>query len=337
MGEADDGVSLACKRARDYNYYYDMLSVLINGINMIKMIKVDRIWFLVVVVLLLMVSCGRVDLGKLETGTPYLGQYHDEDIVVVFDRVSEGNVEGRAYLDEGILEVEPAEFSFNIGRSGKGRLKHDEAEERFKISVDDGSLKGICGASDFILSPYVADSASFKSFYEKPLYKVLEENDRVYAHDVPGYWISYPETQEPFGTIYMRKLADLAFLQKEDLNMDLYYPNEPTPLARPLLVLIHGGAFYNGDKQSVGFPEMGQHFAQRGFVVASINYRLGFRPTGKSIDRAGYRAVQDAHAALRFLISRADEFQIDTNNIFVAGTSAGAITALNAVPKHPER
>jgi acetyl esterase/lipase len=74
---------------------------------------------------------------------------------------------------------------------------------------------------------------------------------------------------------------------------------------------------------------MGHYFAERGYVVASINYRLGFFPLAPSVDRAGYRALQDAHAAVCYLIANADEFGIDTSNIFAAGTSAGAITALN--------
>ena len=47
------------------------------------------------------------------------------------------------------------------------------------------------------------------------------------------------------------------------------------------------------------------------------------------MDRAGYRALQDAHAATCYLISKADEYGIDTTKIFAAGASAGAITALN--------
>ena len=277
----------------------------------------------------MLASCGKVDLGKLETGKPYVGQLHNDDIVVVFDQVTDGNVKGHYYIDTEALIVDPVVFSSQVKRNGRGSLKHGDEEGKIKISVGDGSLQGKCGSSDFVLRPYVEDTASFHSFYLEPMYKVFEEQDRVYAHDVSGYWSSYPETREKFSAIYLRKISELAFSRDLDLDMDLYYPKTPATISRPLLVLIHGGAFYNGDKRSVGFPEMGYYFAKRGYVVASINYRLGYRPSGKSIDRAGYRAVQDAHAAVRYLISCADEFQIDTDNIFIAGTSAGAITALN--------
>ena len=181
-----------------------------------------------------------------------------------------------------------------------------------------------------LLSCCKPPKTDFKPMYMEPLYEVAEEQGRVYARNVEGYWSTYPDTREDFGKIYTRKIRDLALKKDLNLDMDIYYPKEPaTELRRPLLVLIHGGAFYNGDKQDIGYPEMGHYFAERGYVVASINYRLGFFPLAPSVDRAGYRALQDAHAAVCYLIANADEFGIDTTNIFAAGTSAGAITALN--------
>lgn len=174
------------------------------------------------------------------------------------------------------------------------------------------------------------DNTHFKPMYMAPHYEVAVEQGRVYAHDVKGHWSTYPDTGESFGDIYKNKAKDLAFNKDLDLDMDIYYPKEPVGAQRrPLLLLIHGGAFYNGDKQDLGYPDMGHHFAERGYVVASINYRLGFKPLAPDVDRAGYRALQDAHAAVCYLIENADEFGIDTTMIFAAGTSAGAITALN--------
>lgn len=171
---------------------------------------------------------------------------------------------------------------------------------------------------------------NFKPMYRQPIYDVAEEPGRKYAKNVKGYWMSYSDTREDFGTIYIGKLKDLTRTRNLDLDMDVYYPKEPiSQCRRPLLLLIHGGAFYNGDKRDLGYPEMGHYFAERGYVVASINYRLGFLPMAPDVDRAGYRALQDAHAAVCYLLNNADEFGIDTTKIFAAGTSAGAITALN--------
>ena len=43
-----------------------------------------------------------------------------------------------------------------------------------------------------------------------------------------------------------------------------------------------------------------------------------------------YRAVQDANAALRYLVSKSGDYAIDVNHIFIGGASAGAVTSLTA-------
>lgn len=43
---------------------------------------------------------------------------------------------------------------------------------------------------------------------------------------------------------------------------------------RPFILLIHGGGFVGGDKSS--WEDECKEFAKRGYVTASINYRLGF-------------------------------------------------------------
>ena len=111
-----------------------------------------------------------------------------------------------------------------------------------------------------------------------------------------------------------------------DLDMDIYQPvGDSLAGNRPLVMMIHGGAFINGDKRQSEFEDWCRHFASLGYVAASINYRLGFK---LDVNRAGYRAVQDARAAMQYLLSRKD-LRIDPDRLFVAGTSAGAITALN--------
>ena len=54
-----------------------------------------------------------------------------------------------------------------------------------------------------------------------------------------------------------------------------------------------------------------------------------FLQYNNSVERTGYNAVKDAHAAMRFLVENQNKYQIDTSLIFVCGTSAGAITSLN--------
>ncbi|MEI8137698.1 MAG: T9SS type A sorting domain-containing protein [Bacteroidota bacterium] len=117
------------------------------------------------------------------------------------------------------------------------------------------------------------------------------------------------------------------------LLLDFYQGTGDTSLARPLIVIAHGGSFFGGTKTDADMTALGQRFAKKGFAVASIEYRVGFFPFDSSgIVPALIRAVQDMKAAVRFFYkdkSTINQFKIDTNNIFIGGTSAGAITALH--------
>lgn len=83
-------------------------------------------------------------------------------------------------------------------------------------------------------------------------------------------------------------------------------------------------------------------FAKKGYVIASIDYRLGIEHEGEIADyhEALYRAQQDGKAAIRFFRKHADKYGIDTAQIFLTGSSAGSKTALaiaymdeNEIPK----
>ena len=68
--------------------------------------------------------------------------------------------------------------------------------------------------------------------------------------------------------------------------------------------------------------------AQRGYVVASIDYRLTGPFWGLESDRPPLDAVEDTRAAIRFLRKSAGQARIDTRRIGLAGDSAGACTSL---------
>lgn len=135
----------------------------------------------------------------------------------------------------------------------------------------------------------------------------------------------------------------------DTLKMDLYVPrceDVSQTSKKPLLIWIHGGAFLAGDKNDASITRLCKQFARRGYVTASIDYRLGFVSDDAAWNcnfpnyscvfasdsaewiRAWYRGVQDAKGALRYLVNRNSQYKIDVNNIFVAGESAGALIAL---------
>ncbi len=82
---------------------------------------------------------------------------------------------------------------------------------------------------------------------------------------------------------------------------------------------------------------MTKNFTPQGFITASIEYRLAspfdFNPFDLKDDKlreVHFKAVQDARQAIKFIFENAAKLGIDTNNVFLIGTSAGAITALSA-------
>jgi predicted peptidase len=117
-----------------------------------------------------------------------------------------------------------------------------------------------------------------------------------------------------------------------DLKLDVYQPSGDTAAKRPALVWVHGGGFTTGDKSTTG--SRARFFAQRGYVVASINYRL-LSPTGCSgasnievCINAAFAAQHDAQAAIRWLRAHASTYKIDTDRIAIGGNSAGGVTSL---------
>lgn len=93
--------------------------------------------------------------------------------------------------------------------------------------------------------------------------------------------------------------------------------------------MIHGGAFASGSKENQDMVEFCKIFAQEGYVTATIYYRLGMNPLStKSAERAVYGAVQDSRAAVCFMKHNSQELRIDTNNIYLIRSSAGAFMCL---------
>ncbi len=141
---------------------------------------------------------------------------------------------------------------------------------------------------------------------------------------------------------------------EEQMFLDLYKPIGDNNLNRPLLVLVHGGAWVAGSRNEQEIQLLAKWYAKFGYVVASVSYRLGFHPSigngsntltcplvtvesncvypadSAEMVRALYRAMQDVKGAVRFLKGRAAEDSVCISNVFLAGVSAGGFNALAA-------
>ena len=145
------------------------------------------------------------------------------------------------------------------------------------------------------------------------------------------------------------KTADVTYGSAVDQNgttvtlkLDVYRPAGDTVTKRPLIVWVHGGSFRAGTKASPEIVDEATTFARKGYVTASIEYRLsptgcgGSAPVAACVDAIN-DAREDAQAAVRFFRARATTYGVDPSRIAIGGTSAGAITALNVAyqPDHP--
>lgn len=174
--------------------------------------------------------------------------------------------------------------------------------------------------------------AGAQGCYADPIYGVALERDVVY-----GTAVDYCGSEV-------------------QLLMDVYRPVGDGNARRPAIVLAHGGAFLSGDKGSYDMAEAAAAFAARGYLAASINYRLGFHKSvfhtpdaqgcafvgalagaqeaqclyayPAEVERALYRAVQDARGAIRFVKTQVDS--VDAGNVFIGGGSAGGFVAMAA-------
>lgn len=119
------------------------------------------------------------------------------------------------------------------------------------------------------------------------------------------------------------------------LSMDIYKAEYAIEDA-PTILYVFGGGFKEGDRAR-GTGKWFSTLNSYGFNVVSIDYRLGLkgvRMGGLSfvdkLENAINLAVEDLFSATEFLIENGARYGIDSSNIVLAGSSAGAITVLQA-------
>lgn len=110
---------------------------------------------------------------------------------------------------------------------------------------------------------------------------------------------------------------------------------------KPVLLFAFGGGFKGGDKAYRGYISFFHFLARQGFVVVSTDYRTQLKDLQASeiqspvdfmqvLRQAVDTAVTDFYGATSFILSHHDAWKINPRQIIACGSSAGAITALQA-------
>ncbi len=133
----------------------------------------------------------------------------------------------------------------------------------------------------------------------------------------------------------------------DTLLVDFYLPEGDTCTSRPLAVVLPTGTFLPrgfiapvGGKDDYANVQVAERLAKRGYVAASIEYRVGWNPLGTDITRrstiinAAYRGIQDLYAFLRYVnkgvVEGGNPYNIDTSRVALFGIGTGAFVAFNA-------
>lgn len=127
----------------------------------------------------------------------------------------------------------------------------------------------------------------------------------------------------------------------DSLYLDHYAAKVEGP--RPCVIYIFGGGFVTGERYRAGYEPYFEMLTEEGYDVVSIDYRLGLRqmvmqselaPSIRDVvvllNNAVKMAVEDLFSATSFILDNAQEWQINPQQIITSGSSAGAITALQA-------
>lgn len=112
------------------------------------------------------------------------------------------------------------------------------------------------------------------------------------------------------------RLADLAYGADPRQRIDVYRPAAPRG---PVLVMVHGGGWRHGHKAMpfVVDAKVAHWVAQRGWVLASVGYRL-------AADVSPSQQAEDVARAIAFVQREARAWGADPEAIVLMGHSAGA-------------
>lgn len=134
------------------------------------------------------------------------------------------------------------------------------------------------------------------------------------------------------------------FVQRDtcELFMDVYEPAEGSITTlngkrKPTVIFMFGGGFIQGTRDDRSYHSWFSRMTDNGYRVISIDYRLGLKGSTKVgvaqvnvLDKAIHMAVEDLFSATTYIIDNAAQLGVEPDNIVISGSSAGAISVMQA-------
>lgn len=169
-------------------------------------------------------------------------------------------------------------------------------------------------------------------FYKKATFNIVCKNDITIFKHIILFMITIsfvlqsgeksPSLQQQKETPSLPKstviLKDIVFKTagSRSLALDFYFPDEPSQNL-PLLVWIHGGAWFRGSQTR--FLELNNHLVtrllERGYAIASISYHL-------SQEACFPAQIQDCDDAITFLLKHSETHKLDKHRMTVMSRSS---------------
>ena len=210
-----------------------------------------------------------------------------------------------------------------------------------QVTIATGTLEGVIGGT----TSKPASEAGIHAFKGIPYAAPPVGDLRLRPPAPPAKWdgvraaANYGLTalQQPMPGVFGELGTPQSPAGDDCLNLNVWTP-DPSASGLPVLVWIHGGAFYAGS--GVDDIYNGSAFARDGIVCVTINYRLGvqgFWHLGEhfgELAESGNLGMLDQIAALRWVQENIAAFGGDPNQVTIAGESAGgmSVSTLMAMP-----
>lgn len=112
----------------------------------------------------------------------------------------------------------------------------------------------------------------------------------------------------------IRRVDNLTYGEHGDDNkLDLYFPaGQPGPF--PVVINIHGGGYFYATKETYQF--YGLMIAKAGFAFVNFNYQRAPEVQYPS-------EINEVNQVFHWVAHHGQEYNLDLNNVFIAGDSAG--------------